>query len=198
MAVQMTSEQRAREPIEYGRYRLGAWVVIASVTMLFTALSSAYIVRAASAPDWQPLTMPRILWSSTALLFVSSLTFEVAKRNLKSSSEAIFSRWISITFLLGCSFLTLQLRAWRQLAAQGIFLKTNPHSSFFYLLTAMHGLHLLVGLLALIFLLIRNGRKDRSDEVKQIAIADGVSVYWHFMDLLWIYLFTLLFVWRSV
>ena len=180
------------------RYRVGAWVIVASVSMLFTALSSAYIVRAASAPDWQALSMPRILWVSTALIFLSSVTFEASRRSLRRSFASSYTRLLSLTGLLGLGFLTLQLIAWRQLAGQGIYLASNPHSSFFYLLTAVHGLHLLVGLLALFFLLLRIVRKGGADAEKQIAVTDGVAVYWHFMDFLWIYLFVLLFVWRSV
>ena len=180
------------------RYRVGAWVIVASVTMLFTGLSSAYIVRAASAPDWQVLSMPKVLWLSTVLIFLSSVTFEAARRGLRNSLTAVYSRWLSLTGALGLGFLALQLSAWRQLSSQGIYLASNPHSSFFYLLTAVHGLHLVVGLLALLFLLIRAARTKGADSGKQLAITEGVVVYWHFMDFLWLYLFVLLFVWRTV
>lgn len=180
------------------RYRVGAWVIVASVSMLFTGLSSAYIVRAASAPDWQALSMPRVLWLSSALIFASSLSFEAARSNLRKSFVSAYSRWLSLTGALGLGFLALQLSAWRRLAGQGIYLASNPHSSFFYLLTAVHGLHLLVGLLAVFFLLYRAARKAGSDTGKQMAVTDGVVVYWHFMDFLWLYLFVLLFVWKSV
>lgn len=180
------------------RYRVGTWVGIASIAMFFTALSSAYIVRAASATDWRPLALPRILWLSTALILFSSGTLETARRNLKKL-ESGYVKWLLITGLLGVGFLTSQFLAWQQLRAQGVFLASNPHSSFFYLLTALHGLHLLVGLLALVYLLLRT-RQKRDDEVaeaKRHARAGAVGIYWHFMDGLWIYLFLLLFVWRS-
>lgn len=180
------------------RYRVGAWVIVASVTMLFTGLSSAYVVRAASAPDWQALLMPRVLWLSTILIFLSSVTFEAARRGLRNSRTAVYSRWLSLTGALGLGFLALQLSAWRQLAGQGIYLASNPHSSFFYLLTAVHGLHLVVGLLALFFLLVRAARTNGADGGKQMAVTEGVVVYWHFMDFLWLYLFVLLFVWKTV
>ena len=198
MAAQLASEEILPAPIVDSRYRVGAWVIVASVSMLFTGLSSAYIVRAASAPDWQPLTMPRILWLSTALICLSSVTFEAARRCLRNTAAATYARLLSLTGVLGLGFLALQLIAWRRLAGQGIYLASNPHSSFFYLLTALHGLHLLVGLLALFLLLLRTVRKGGADAGKQIAVTDGVAVYWHFMDFLWIYLFVLLFVWRSV
>ena len=181
------------------RYRIGTWVMLASIAMLFTALTSAYIVRAASATDWRPLALPRILWLSTALILLSSGTLEAARRNVKRLLDSEYVRWLSVTAVLGAGFLASQLFAWRQLWRQGIFLASNPHSSFFYLLTAVHGLHLLGGLLALLYLLFRTRRKrdDEVAEAKRQAAADAVGIYWHFMDGLWIYLFLLLFLWRS-
>jgi len=179
------------------RYRIGMWVALASIAMMFTALSSAYIVRAGGAPDWVSITMPRVLLVSTALILISSVTLEISRRNLKTSSFGGYRTWLLVTMLLGLAFLASQYLAWRQLARQGVYIASNPHSSFFYLLTAAHAVHLVGGLLALIFLLIR------SNMVKQVKVtprrqasADAVTIYWHFMDALWIYLFLLLFLWR--
>jgi cytochrome c oxidase subunit III len=180
------------------RYRIGMWVALAAILMMFTALTSAYIVRAASANDWKPLTMPRILLLSTALIMVSSVTLEAAKRKFKDVASNAHRIWLGITVALGLGFLGSQLLAWRQLVRQGIYVATNPHSSFFYLLTATHGVHLLGGLIALVFLTLRT-RASRDNErafAKGQAAADSVTLYWHFMDALWIYLFLLLFFWR--
>jgi cytochrome c oxidase subunit 3 len=188
-----------RDPELYARrYRIGMWVGLASIAMMFTSLSSAYIVRAASSSDWFPLLMPRVLLLSTALILVSSFTVELARRKLKSSLFTQYSSYLLITGLLGLAFLASQLVAWRQLAKQGIYLASNPHSSFFYLLTATHGLHLIGGLLALSFLWLRSRRpvEKASAVANRQAAADAVSIYWHFMDALWIYLFLLLFLWR--
>ena len=94
--------------------------------------------------------------------------------------------------------LVAQLFAWRQLVRQGIYLASNPHSSFFYLLTGAHGVHLVGGLLGLLFLWLRwpGQTTETSVIVKRKAATDAVTVYWHFMDALWIYLFLLLFLWR--
>jgi len=180
------------------RYRIGMWVALASILMMFTALSSAYIVRAASAPDWVTLQIPRVLWLSTALIVLSSVTIEYSKRSLKQSLNASYLRWLAATSLLGAAFLAAQLMAWRQFVRQGLYVASNPHSSFFYLLTATHGLHLIGGLLALIYLLVRS-RRPRTDELaeaRRVAAVDAVTVYWHFLDVLWLYLFGLLFFWR--
>ncbi|HEV7746768.1 MAG TPA: cytochrome c oxidase subunit 3 [Pyrinomonadaceae bacterium] len=179
----------------FNRYRLGMWVALASVVMLFTSLSSAYIVRAASSSDWHPLPMPRILLLSTALILISSGTLEAARRQLKGVSNRAYRPWLLVTLVLGIGFLVSQLMAWRQLVRQGVYVASNPHSSFFYLLTAAHGVHLLGGLLALGYLLLR-GRAPKEDQVSQNksqAKADAVTIYWHFMDFLWLYLFVLLF-----
>jgi len=167
--------------------------------MFFTALSSAYIVRAASATDWRPLALPRVLWLSTALILLSSGTMQAACRSLKHLLDRQYVRWLSVTGVLGLGFLLSQWFAWKQLSQQGVFLSSNPHSSFFYLLTAMHGLHLLVGLLALTYLLLRTRQRsaDEAAEARRHARAGAVGTYWHFMDGLWIYLFLLLFLWRS-
>jgi cytochrome c oxidase subunit III len=179
-------------------YSLGTWVALASVAMLFTSLSSAYVVRAASANDWVPLSMPGVLWLSTALILISSGTIEMARRNLKRSFASAYAGWLFVTVLLGLGFLASQLVAWRQLAREGIFLASNPHSSFFYLLTAAHGFHLAAGLLALMFLTwrVRRPALDTVVGAKRQAAVDAVTIYWHFMDALWIYLFLLLFFWR--
>jgi cytochrome c oxidase subunit 3 len=180
------------------RYRVGMWVALAAILMMFTALTSAYIVRSGSANDWVRLTMPRILLVSTALILVSSGTLEAARRKLRDSARAAYKRWLLITVVLGLGFLASQLFAWRQLVRQGIYVSSNPHSSFFYLLTATHGVHLLGGLLALIYLAGRTRASiDNANAVaKRQAAADAVTLYWHFMDVLWIYLFVLLFYWR--
>ena len=180
------------------RYRLGVWVAMASMVMLFTSLSSAYVVRSGVANDWFPISAPRVMFGSTAIILLSSVSIEIARRKLKQSLAASYSRYLLLTVILGVAFLGSQLIAWRQLVRQGVYLSSHPYSSFFYLLTGAHAVHLAGGLLALGFLWIRSQRRlDQPDLVaRRQAAADAVSIYWHFMDALWIYLFLLLFVWR--
>ena len=179
------------------RYRIGMWVALASIAMLFTALSSAYVVRSGSSNDWARIAMPKVLLLSTGLILVSSATLELSRRDLKRALFAGHGHWLLVTMLLGLGFLFTQLIAWRQLAAQGVYLSSNPHSSFFYLLTAAHAVHLAGGLFALIFLWLRSrlSREVKVSATRQ-ASTDAVTIYWHFMDALWIYLFLLLFLWR--
>jgi len=180
------------------RYRIGMWVALASILMLFTALTSAYIVRAASSNDWHPIPMPGILLLSTALIVISSATLEAARRNMKAAFERVYLRWLLATVVLGVAFFVSQLLAWRQLVRQGVYVASNPHSSFFYLLSATHGVHLLGGLLALIYMLVRASKTHEAEraQAKRQAATDAVTLYWHFMDGLWIYLFLLLFLWK--
>jgi cytochrome c oxidase subunit 3 len=180
------------------RYRIGMWIALASIVMLFTALTSAYIVRAGTGNDWRPIAMPRVLWVSTALILASSITISIARRALKAKDHPAYKRWLLLTVLLGLGFLASQLLAWRQLVAQHVYVASNPHSSFFYLLTAVHGAHLLGGIFALDYLLLRSWRKasNAKSEIKREAAAGAVALYWHFMDGLWVFLFLLLFLWR--
>ena len=180
------------------RYRIGMWVGLASVAMMFTSLSSAYIVRSASSNDWVSLPMPKILLLSTALILGSSITIEIARRKLKAALDQPYAQWLLITGVLGAGFVVAQVLAWKQLARQGIFLASNPHSSFFYLLTGAHAVHLFGGLLGLSFLWLRSRRQviELALIAKRQAATDAVAIYWHFMDALWIYLFLLLFLWR--
>ena len=188
-----------REPDSRGnRYRIGMWLGLASIAMMFVSLSSAYIVRSGNQRDWFPLAMPRVLFLSTALILFSSVTLETARRRLRASLHNAYAKFLLLTALLGIGFLVSQLFAWRQLAAQGVYLASHPHSSFFYLLTGAHAVHLIGGLLVLSLLLFRSRRKlaEPIAIAKQQATADAVTIYWHFMDGLWIYLFLLLFLWR--
>jgi cytochrome c oxidase subunit 3 len=180
------------------RYRVAIWVAIASIVMLFTALISAYIVRMASADDWTPLRMPKVLWLSTAVILISSVTIEISKRSLKQQRNSQYGLWLTVTAFLGVVFVGSQYAAWRNLARQGVYVATNPHSSFFYLFTAVHGLHVFGGLLALTYLLLwtRTRRDSIKGELRRIGAAEAATVYWHFLDGLWICLFLLLFFWK--
>ncbi len=176
--------------------RTGAWVLVAGIVMLFTALISAYIVRSASSNDWQPIAMPKVLWLSTALILISSITMEISRRSLKQHSDAGYGRWLMITVALGLSFLATQLLAWRQLVRQGAYLASNPYNSFFYLFTAAHGLHLAGGILALGYLMLRPNTRTVEGELRRVGAADAATIYWHFMDALWVSLFLLLVFWK--
>jgi cytochrome c oxidase subunit 3 len=182
------SRDDAIEPI---KYRIGMWVGLASVAMLFMALTSAYIFRASHGDDWVPLQMPVVLWLSTAAILASSGTFEAARRALRRNAFVAFSRWIAATTALGLMFLVGQSVAWQGLRAQGLYVNSNPHGSFFYLLTSLHAIHLVGGLIALGLVTAAALRLRLS--ARKRTVTEVTAIYWHFMDALWIYLFLLLF-----
>lgn len=173
----------------------GIWVVLFAITMMFAAFTSALVVRKGSSLDWRHFALPSILYFNTFLLLVSSVTLEVARRRvtafmggLRSKNESP-ARWLYITLFLGLLFVAGQYIAWQQLSAQGVFLATNPSSSFFYVLTAAHALHVLGGLGGIIFVI----RKLNRSALRRNTLV-AVARYWHYMDVLWIYLLLLLWI----
>jgi len=170
--------------------KLGLWVAMGSISMLFAAFTSAYIVRSAGG-DWVPLEFPPILWWNTAILLLSSVTMEISRRSFHRWQPITFRKWLLVTGVLGAAFLVGQLFAWRELARQGIYLVSHPHSSFFYVLTAVHGVHLLAGVLALFYVLsLALKYRLTPGESSSPSIA---ATYWHFVDGLWLYLMVVLF-----
>jgi cytochrome c oxidase subunit 3 len=169
-------------------YITGMTVGLGGILMFFMALVSAYIVRK-DIPNsgWHPLAVPRILWLNTAVLIASSFTLSHARKLFKSNNDQQgFRHWWSVTTILGVFFLVGQIIAWQQLRAAGLFLATNPSSSFFYVFTAAHGLHLLGGVLALAWILFRPTHRLTQGTATEVA-----AMYWHFMDGLWVFLFLL-------
>ena len=171
----------------------GLMVLLAAVVMFFAALTSAFIVRRGLSNDWITTRMPSLLWLNTATLLASSVVLELARRALKAGKRESFNRLWTIGSVLGVLFLAGQYAAWLQLRAQGIYLTTNPSSSFFYVLTASHALHLIGGVVALLYVSVQAYRL-RLGPGKRTAI-DVTAVYWHFLDGLWVYLLVLFLVW---
>jgi cytochrome c oxidase subunit III len=171
----------------------GVWVALAAISMSFAALTSALVVRRGGAVDWRHFTLPSVLYLNTVALFASSITLELGRRRIATfmgglrSGAANPARWLYVTLLLGLLFVAGQYVAWRQLSAQGLYLATNPSSSFFYVFTAAHGLHVLGGLGGLGRVI---GKLNKL--VLRRSTLDATSRYWHFMDLLWVYLLLLL------
>jgi len=170
--------------------RTGIWVALAAITMSFAALTSALIVRQGAAQDWRHFGLPRILYLNTLVLLASSVSLEVARRQFAlMNPERIkaSARWLYATALLGVVFVTGQYVAWLKLKSEGLFLATNPSSSFFYVFTGVHAVHVFGGLAGLAYVIRR---------LKRLALRgstlDVASYYWHFMDMLWLYLLLLL------
>jgi cytochrome c oxidase subunit 3 len=171
----------------------GLMVLLAATTMAFAAFTSAFVVRRGISNDWVSFPLPRILWLNTAWLLASSVVLELARRSLKRGHRSEFNGYWTAGTILGLLFLLGQAVAWVQLNAAGIFVASNPSSSFFYLLTAAHGLHILGGLSALAYVDVKALRLQLGPG-KRTAV-DVSAMFWHFVDGLWLYLMILFLVW---
>jgi cytochrome c oxidase subunit 3 len=179
----------SRRPFPRRAYFTALQLGLAAIVMFFMAMASSYIVRRGLGTDWQRTPIPPVLWFNTAVLLTSSVTIIVARKKLASGEREAFQSLWWVTTGLGMLFLAGQIVAWRQLAAAGMLLATNPSSSFFYVLTAAHGAHLAGGIFFLFYVAFRPWRKSR---ISQETAAELASIYWHFMDGLWIFLLALL------
>src|SRR5437762_9323182 len=174
-------------PISKGQ--VGIWILLTAVIMLFAGLSSAYIVLR-GVPAWQNIELPSLLWPNTAVLLLSSMAIELSRRAIRRSDLQSMKRWLAVGGVLGLAFLVGQLAAWRQLVNAGVYLPSTLQSSFFYILTGLHGLHLLGGIAGLGIVLVMALRNRLSAfRYEPLKLC---STYWHVMDALWVYLFLLL------
>ncbi|MGH9938017.1 MAG: cytochrome c oxidase subunit 3, partial [Blastocatellia bacterium] len=171
-------------------YKLAIRLAIVSITVLFLALTSAYIFNRARL---QPIATPPILWVSTSFILLSSLTMELARRALRRRLEDRFRLWISATMMLGLSFLSAQIVLWKHLVASGFYINRNHHSGYAYIFTGLHGAHLIGGLVALAYVMLR--KRSGWTAVRRRVSVDAAALYWHFLDGLWIYLLALVFYW---
>ncbi len=171
----------------------GLFVLLAASTMVFAAFTSAFVVRRGLSEDWSSMAKPHILWVNTAILLASSVILDQSRRALKRRNREKFNLWWTVATLLGVLFLVGQGIAWRELKDAGIYVATNPSSSFFYVLTAAHAFHLLGGVAALMYVDVQAWRLQLGP-AKRTAI-DVTAIFWHFLDFLWLYLMALFYVW---
>jgi len=196
------------------RARLGLLVALTPVLMLFVSFTSAYVVRQGLptldpqtnllVKDWIPVKLPTLLLVNTGVLLLSSVGMELARRQFRggavlasaNTDPGIFSGeqskmpWLAMTLVLGLLFLFGQWTAWRQLAASGFYVSSTPSSSFVYLLTGTHAVHLMGGVLALFVASI--AALFRRASARRSIVIDVTAWYWHFMALLWVYILCLL------
>jgi cytochrome c oxidase subunit 3 len=194
------------------RYRMGIFFALASDLMFFVAIVSTFFVSQSAGHfdaynnyvnEWLPTAIPPILWLNTIVLILSSITMEAARRRMFHEVDVMdewlglgkpITRgaipWVATTVGLGVLFLIGQWIAWKQLAVQHVFFRSNPSSHFFYLITGVHGIHLILGIAGLIAALI-GLYVSRSLETRQIMV-DCASWYWHSMGIFWLFLFSLL------
>lgn len=169
---------------------IGLGVFLAVAASLFALFASAYTMRMHMGADWRPLPVPFVLWPNTAVLIASSLALHRAQIAARGGSMDRARDALLVGGGLALLFLAGQLLAWRQLDAAGYFVTTNPANSFFYLLTAVHGLHVLGGLVALARATAKAWSRDDPDRVR--LSVELCAIYWHFLLFVWLVLFALL------
>lgn len=165
------------------------WLIIVSVVMMFAGLTSGYIVRQAEG-NWTEFQLPEIFWFSTLAILSSSFTMHWAYRSAKNAALETQKRALWATLILGTSFLLCQWMAWVNLVDQQIYLAGNPSGSFLYVISGLHALHIIAGLLLVLSSLIGAYRGIEAE--KNVFRMEIAAIFWHFIDILWIYLFVFL------
>jgi cytochrome c oxidase subunit III len=169
------------------------FLLLVASTVVFLAFTAAMLMRREISSDWVSLHKPGILWLNTGILLASSVAIERARRKLHAGDRTFFNRWWTLGTVLGALFLLGQALAWRQLREAGFYVAYSPSVAFFYILTASHAAHLVGGLTALIYVDVQ-ALQFSLGPAKRTAI-DCSAIFWHFLDVLWIYLMVLLYVW---
>ncbi|HEY5406816.1 MAG TPA: heme-copper oxidase subunit III [Ginsengibacter sp.] len=170
-------------------HKFTLWVALASIVMMFAGFTSAYIIKR-SLSNWITFDLPQIFWYSTAAIVISSGTIMVSRNYFRQREMKQYRLWLAITLVLGIAFVFMQYIGFTELWRSGVTLTKNVSFSFLYIIVGLHALHVLGGIIALIVVLI----KAFSVRVKNYDIVpiDLMNTYWHFVDLLWIYLFIFL------
>jgi cytochrome c oxidase subunit 3 len=187
--IELTTVNEQRKKIHPHKFAM--WIGIGSIIMMFAGLTSAYIVKR-DQPGWTTFDIPRTFWYSTAVILISSLTMQMALKSFKDRQMQQYRIVVSATFFLGILFIVLQWISFQQIWKSGVTLKGSGAGQFLYVIAGLHALHVLGGIIALLVTFIRAfGTKKRSYSSVQLEV---VATYWHFVDLLWIYLF-IFFLW---
>ncbi len=173
--------------------KFAMWLFIGSVVMLFASLTSAYIVRQAEG-NWLYFELPSILTVSTVVILLSSITMQWAFWSAKKDKVEMVKILVTVTSVLGLAFLVLQFEGWKALVANQVYLVGNPSGSFLYVITGLHGLHLISAIVFLLIVLVSTYRyRVHSKNLTQIEMC---TTYWHFLGGLWLYLFVFLLLYR--
>ncbi len=187
------SIQEPKPILTVNKWKFIIWLFIITIIMLFASQTSAYIVRRAEG-NWTEFEIPLIFWYSSLVLIVSSIFMQLSLMAAKKDEFGKLKAFISISFLLGIIFLIMQYIGWQNLQTQGIYLKGNPSGSFYYIITGLHGFHLITGLIVMLFSFYSSFKLDIHS--KNLIRLEVCTIYWHFLDLLWIYLFGFLLFFR--
>ena len=167
-------------------HKFAMWVAIASLVMMFAGLTSAFIVKS-NQPGWKDVTVPDVFWVSTGVILLSSIAVQMALRSFKQRELSKYRILIAVTFLLGIAFVFLQWKGFTGLWEQGIRLKGSGAGQFLYVIFGLHAVHVIGGVLALLVMFIK--AFFGKTKVYGGTGIEVMATYWHFVDVLWIYLF---------
>jgi cytochrome c oxidase subunit 3 len=173
-----------------GAYRTAVVWVIGSISSLFATISTILETRWIHSKHWVAIPLPRVLYADTAVLLISSVTVALAQAASSKGQRKKSHILLRATLLLGCTFVAGQVLGWHELASHGIYLGSNAGSAFFYVITAMHAIHLIGGIVVLAYVIFRANHLQGAG--LEQAATESVALYWHFMDGLWVYLLVLL------
>lgn len=188
------SEQK--EEKRSSKLRITMAFMLLVVLMTFGVLIGAYVVTATNGViEWKPFeNLPIPVWISTFLILASSLTYKIFQTRLFGAHQQKAKNWLLATTFLGASFISSQILAWLALARSGVYVQSNPYAGFFYILTGVHAVHVIAGIIILGYIVLRTW--NETDSERELAqrknISNTVGWYWHFMGALWIILFLLL------
>ncbi len=169
------------------QYKFALWVGIASIIMMFAAFTSAYIVRR-SAGNWFEFKLPDIFWFNTIVILLSSATIHFSYISFKKGNEKMYKLLLIATFLLGLAFIALQYQGWVAMDAIGATFTINPSSSFIYVISGLHAAHVLGGIAAIITAMVHAYILPFKPTPRRQLRFELVVQYWHFVDILWVYL----------
>ena len=173
-------------------YKMLLWVGFGSIVMMFAGLTSAYIVKKSQA-NWLEFDLPNLFWFSTLVILVSSFTIQMAVKKAKAGEMAQYRGFLSVTAILGITFIILQLRGFQALELQNVALtgvRSNSAGSFLLVIAGLHLLHLVGGVIAIAVISLK--ARAAKSSTNQVLSVELVASYWHFVDILWIYLFVFL------
>ncbi len=172
-------------------HKFTLWVGLGSIVMMFAGLTSAYIVKGAQT-EWTTVEIPRLFYYSTAVILVSSITVQLALRMFKERRMQQYRKLITLTAILGIAFIGMQLIGFNQMWNRGVNFSGSGAGQFLYIIFGLHALHVIGGVVALLIMFFR-AFSSRIRNYNPVSI-ELASTYWHFVDLLWIYLFVF-FLW---
>jgi cytochrome c oxidase subunit III len=187
------------ETYSSNKFRIAMWFLLLVVLMTFGGLIGAYIVISTNGvAEWKPFDLPIQVWISTNLILASSITYTISQKALNLDNQQKAKNWLLATTVFGGMFIASQILAWVELVKRGVYVQSNPYAGFFYILTSVHAIHVIAGISALGYIVLRTWQPTAVEEelTKRKTFSNAIGWFWHFMDALWIVLFLLLGFWK--